>query len=186
MLRCLISLGYTRRFQPEKPVTKSQAAVALSSGEAWDVISEELARIEADSIAEAAVAAELALEKRTQQEMAAEFEGLLQAETEKHHAASKLVEMMKAELEQLKLERDEEKYTLLKERALLDAEKDFLLSLRREVDNQALALSTEKLEAVFEREKANKLFTEAEKEKAVINELRLEVEVERNALALAR
>jgi hypothetical protein len=182
----LVLSGYTRRFQPEKPVTKSQAAIALSTGEAWDVLSEELARIEADSIAEAAVVAELALEKRAQQEMAAEFEGLLQAETEKHQAATKLVEMMKAELEQLKLERDEEKYALLKERALLDAEKEFVSSLRREVDSQALALSIEKSEAAFEREKAKKLLTQAESEKAVISELRSAVEVEKSALTLAR
>ena len=29
-------LGYTRPFQPSKPVTKAQAAIALSTGEALD------------------------------------------------------------------------------------------------------------------------------------------------------
>ena len=66
------------------------------------------------------------------------------------------------------------------------AEKEFVSSLRREVDGQALALSMEKLEAEFEREKANKLLGQAEIERAVISELRSEVEVEKSALTLAR
>ena len=32
-------LGYTRLFQPSKPITKAQAATALSTGEASDIYS---------------------------------------------------------------------------------------------------------------------------------------------------
>ncbi|PWA48565.1 concanavalin A-like lectin/glucanase domain, Serine/threonine-protein kinase pim-1/2/3 [Artemisia annua] len=34
--------GYTKLFQPDRPVTKAQAAVALASGEASDIVSEKL------------------------------------------------------------------------------------------------------------------------------------------------
>ncbi|KAL5720473.1 hypothetical protein ACHQM5_013140 [Ranunculus cassubicifolius] len=51
-----LAFGYTRLFQPNKPVTKGQAAIALSTGESSDAVSEELARIEAESMAETAVA----------------------------------------------------------------------------------------------------------------------------------
>ncbi|KAM5551384.1 hypothetical protein ABKV19_026288 [Rosa sericea] len=50
-----LAFGYTRLFQPNKPVTKAQAAIALATGEYADVVSEELARIEAETMAEKAV-----------------------------------------------------------------------------------------------------------------------------------
>ena len=45
-------LGYTRLFHPDKPVTKARAAIALATGEASDIVADELARIEAESMAE--------------------------------------------------------------------------------------------------------------------------------------
>jgi hypothetical protein len=60
--------GFTRRFQPEKPTTVGQAAIALASGEAADLLSEDLARLEAESMAEEAVRADIAMEVQAQKE----------------------------------------------------------------------------------------------------------------------
>lgn len=182
----LIFAGHTRRLQPQKPVSKAQAAVALATGEAWELVSEELARLEAESVAEAAVVAELALETKAQQEMAAAFQELLQVEREKQQEAASLVESTRAELEQVKAEREHEKYSLLKERAALDSQKEILSSARIEIEQQQLALSNAKLEVAFQREQADKLRAEAEDEKALISKVRSELEIEKNALILAR
>lgn len=181
-----LAFGYTRRFQPEKPVTKAQAAVALATGEAWEIVTEELARLEAESIAEAAVAAELALETKAQQEVAAAFNELIQAEKAKQQETASLVERLQAQLEQVKAEREEERYALLKDRAELDSEKNLLFSMKHDVEEQALLLSNAKLEVSFQREQVDKLRAEAEEEKERISRIRTELEVEKNALTLAR
>ncbi|KAI5058955.1 hypothetical protein GOP47_0025274 [Adiantum capillus-veneris] len=181
-----LAFGHTRRLQPQKPVTKGQAAVALATGEAWELVSEELARLEAESVAEAAVVAELALEAKAQKEVAAAFEKLVQVEREKQQASTSMLESTRAELEQIKAVHDTEKLGLLKDRAALDAEKELLSSAKLEVEQQALALSSAKLEATFQREQADKLRAEAEEERALISKVRSELEIEKNALILAR
>ncbi|KAG7986842.1 hypothetical protein I3843_03G102600 [Carya illinoinensis] len=78
-----LAFGYTRLFQPDKPVTKAQAAVALATGEASEIVSEELARIEAESMAENAVAAHSALVAEVEKDINASFEKELSLEREK-------------------------------------------------------------------------------------------------------
>lgn len=181
-----LAFGHTRRLQPQKPVTKGQAAVALATGEAWELVSEELSRLEAESVAEAAVVAELALEAKAQKEVAAAFEKLIQVEREKQQVSASMLESTHAELEQMKAAHESEKFGLLKDRAAIDAEKELLTNARLEVEQQALALSSAKLEAAFQREQADKLRAEAEEERALISKVRSELEIEKNALILAR
>eukprot|EP00249_Psilotum_nudum_P023220 c28791_g1_i5 orf=475-2685(-) len=181
-----LAFGYTRRFQPYKPVTKGQAAIALSTGEAAEIVSEELARLEAESIAEAAVAAELALETKAQQEVVATFNQLLEEEKTKTESAEKLLEMTCSELEKLKADREEEKFSLLKEQTALESERELYFRIRHEVEDQAQLLSNSKLEIAFERERAKKLSVEAEAEKETLVNMQSELEAEKKALMLAR
>ena len=149
-------------------------------------MAEELSRLEAESIAEAAIVADLALEMKAQQEVAAAFNELLQLGREKHQEAKSTIETLKVELEQVKLEKEEEKFAFLREQAALNSERDFLLSLKREMEEKSLALSGAKLEIVFEKEEVDKLRAEAEEEKEKISKIRSDLEIERNALTLAR
>ncbi|KAI5054204.1 hypothetical protein GOP47_0030903 [Adiantum capillus-veneris] len=181
-----LAFGYTRRFQPEKPVTKAQAAVALGTGETWELVAEELARLEAESMAEAAVVAELALETKAQQEVAAAFNELLQAEKAKQQETAIMVEKLQTQLEEVKAEREEEKYALLKDRAEIDCERNLLLKMKCDVEQQALLLTNARLEVSFQREQVDKLRAEAEEEREKISKIRAEFEVEKHALTLAR
>ncbi|KAL5720472.1 hypothetical protein ACHQM5_013140 [Ranunculus cassubicifolius] len=160
-----LAFGYTRLFQPNKPVTKGQAAIALSTGESSDAVSEELARIEAESMAETA---ELMMER------------------EKIDAIEKMALEAQAELERLRAEREEENVLLMKGRASVESEMQVLTSLRREVEQQLQSLMSDKLESSFERERINKLRKEAESENQAITRLQYELEVERKALSMAR
>ncbi|KAK6117620.1 hypothetical protein DH2020_048635 [Rehmannia glutinosa] len=151
-----LAFGYTRLFQPEKPVTKAQAAIALSTGDASAIVSEELARIEAESMAEKAVTAH----------------SVLVAQVEKDLNARSA--------------REEESLSLMKERAAVDSEMEVLSKLRREVEEQLQTLMSDKLEISYEKERMNKLRRDAETENQEITRLQYELEVERKALSMAR
>ncbi|KAL5567977.1 hypothetical protein UlMin_024552 [Ulmus minor] len=181
-----LAFGYTRLFQPDKPVTKAQAAIALATGEASDGVSEELARIEAESMAENAVAAHTALVAQVEKDVNANFEKELSIEREKIDAVEKMAEEARQELERLRTEREEDNIALLKERAAIESEMEVLSRLRREVEEQMQSLMNNKVEISYEKERISKLRKEAEDKSQEISHLQYELEVERKALSMAR
>ncbi|XVF09893.1 hypothetical protein REPUB_Repub07fG0136200 [Reevesia pubescens] len=181
-----LAFGCTRLFQPNKPVTKAQAAVALATGEASDLVSEELARIEAESVAENAVSAHNALVAQVEKDINATFEKELLVERKKIDAVEKMAEEAKRELERLRAEREEENIALLKDRAAIDSEMEVLSRLRREVEEQLESLMSNKVEISYEKERISRLRKETEDESQEIVKLQHELEVERKALSMAR
>ncbi|KAJ4900435.1 hypothetical protein Rs2_14386 [Raphanus sativus] len=181
-----LAFGCTRLFQPHKPVTKAQAAIALSNGEASEIVTEELARIEAESMAEKAVSAHNALVAEVEKDVNASFEKELSMEREKIEAVEKMAEQVKLELEQLREKREEENLVLVKERAAVDSEMEVLSRLRREAEEKLEDLMSNKAEISFEKEKVSNLRKEAEEESQRISKLQYELEVERKALSMAR
>ncbi|GAB4858276.1 hypothetical protein Ancab_009749 [Ancistrocladus abbreviatus] len=181
-----LAFGYTRLFQPDKPVTKAQAAIALATGEAADMVSEELARIEAESIAENAVAAHNALVAEVEKDVNASFEKELLVEREKIDAVEKLAEEAKKELERLRAEREKDNIALMKERAAIESEMELLSKLRHELEEQMESLLSKKVEISYEKERIEKLQKTTEEENRAIASLQYELEVERKALAMAR
>ncbi|KAG4133781.1 hypothetical protein ERO13_D08G110500v2 [Gossypium hirsutum] len=181
-----LAFGCTRLFQPNKPVTKAQAAVAIATGEASDLVSEELARIEAESVAENAVSAHNALVAEVEKDVNANFEKELSMEREKIDALEKMAEEAKRELERLRTEREEENMVLMKDRAAISAETEILSRLRREVEEQLESMINDKVEISYEKERISKLRKETEDETQEIVRLQHELEVERKALSMAR
>ncbi|OIT01410.1 PREDICTED: uncharacterized protein LOC109229686 [Nicotiana attenuata] len=181
-----LAFGYTRLFQPDKPVTKAQAAVALATGEASDIVGEELTRIEAESMAEKAVAAHNALVAEVEKDVNSSFEKELLFEREKIDAVEKLAEEARRELESLRAQREEENLALMKERAAVDSEMELFSRLRREVEEQLQTLLSNKLEISYDKERIDKLRKDTEIENQEIARLQYELEVERKALSLAR
>ncbi|KAL8095885.1 hypothetical protein AgCh_037029 [Apium graveolens] len=181
-----LAFGYTRLFQPDKPVTKAQAAIALATGEASDIVSEELARIEAESMAENAVAAHSALVDQVERDVNASYEKELLLEREKVDAVEKMAEEARAELQKLRTEREERNVALLKERAAVDTEMEIMSRLRREVEEQLQSLMSDQVQVSYEKERIIKLRKDTEMENQEIARLQHELEVERKALAMAR
>ncbi|XP_007038720.2 PREDICTED: uncharacterized protein LOC18605582 isoform X1 [Theobroma cacao] len=181
-----LAFGCVRLFQPDKPVTKAQAAVALATGEASDLVSEEFARIEAESMAENAVSAHTALVAQVEKDVNASFEKELLMEREKIDAVEKMAEEAKRELERLRSHREEENIALMKDRAAIDSEMEVLSRLRREVEEQLESLMRNKVEIQYEKERISKLLKETENESQEIVRLQHELEVERKALSMAR
>ncbi|KAJ1399224.1 hypothetical protein SESBI_30501 [Sesbania bispinosa] len=106
----------------DKPVTKAQAAIALATGDASDIVSEELARIKTESIAENAVAAHSALVAQVEKDINASFEQELFIEREKINAIERMAEEARLELEKLRAEREEDNVALVQERAAIESE----------------------------------------------------------------
>ncbi|XP_021765104.1 uncharacterized protein LOC110729640 isoform X2 [Chenopodium quinoa] len=181
-----LAFGYTRLFQPDKPVTKGQAAIALANGEAADLVSEELARIEAESIADKAVATHNALMAEVEKDINANFEMELLMEKEKIDAVQKMAEEAMQEVERLREEREEKNIALMKERATVDSEMEVLSKLRHELEEQLQSVMSNKVEISFEKERIEKLKKETEDENQAIVRLQYELEVERKALSMAR
>ncbi|XP_052477441.1 uncharacterized protein LOC105798534 isoform X3 [Gossypium raimondii] len=180
-----LAFGCTRLFQPNKPVTKAQVAVALATGEAFDLVNEELARIEAESMAEKAVSAHNALVAEVEKDVNASFEKELLIEKEKIDAVEKMAEEALHELERLKAEREAENMALMKDRAAIDSEMEALSRLRCEVEEQLESLMNNKVEISYEKEAINKLRKETEDESQEVVRLQHELEVERKALSMA-
>ncbi|RZC72568.1 hypothetical protein C5167_048040 [Papaver somniferum] len=181
-----LAFGYTRLFQPDKPVTNAQAAIALATGDAADIVSEELARIEAESMAEAAVEAHSALVAKVEKDVNANFRKELAMEKEKVDAIEKAAEEAKLELEKLRAEREDQDNVLKRGRAAVESEMEVLTRLRRELEEQLQSLISDRTEITFERERINKLRQEAESENQAITRLQYDLEVERKALSMAR
>lgn len=181
-----LAFGCTRLFQPDKPVTNAQAAVALAIGEASDAVNEELERIEAESAAENAVSEHSALVAEVEKDINESYEKELSMEREKIDAVEKMAEEARQELERLRTEREGDKIALMKERAAIESEMEILSKLRREVEEQLESLMSNKVEISYEKERINTLRKEAENENQEIARLQYELEVERKALSMAR
>ncbi|KAG1359590.1 hypothetical protein COCNU_08G010360 [Cocos nucifera] len=181
-----LAFGFTRIFQPNKPVTKAQAAIALASGDAAEVISDELARIEAEALAETVVNVDAALVDQVKQDLNARYEKDLAIEREKINALGKLAEEARVELEKLRTEREEKNNALMCGRGAVEAEMEALSRLRHEVEERLLSLMNDKIEISLEKDRISKLRKEAERENQVIARLQYELEVERKALSMAR
>ncbi|XP_027363916.1 uncharacterized protein LOC113871197 isoform X3 [Abrus precatorius] len=181
-----LAFGNTRLFQPHKPVTKAQAAVALATGDSSDIISEELARIEAESLAENAVATHSALVAQVEKDINSSFKQKLSAEREKNNAVERVAEEARCELERLRAEKEEDRLFLIKERAAIASERDVCSRLRHEMEDQLQNLMNNKVEIAYEKERISKLRELAEIENREITQLLYELEVERKALSMAR
>nr|CAB3497370.1 unnamed protein product [Digitaria exilis] len=181
-----LAFGFTRLFQPDKPVTKGQAALAISTGDSSEMVLEELSRVEAEKIAEAAVNAHGALVAQVEKDLSARFERDLEKEREKIETLEKLAEEARMELDRLRAEREEEKNILLRGRAAVESEMDVLSKLRTEVEEQLQSVLSKKVEISFEKNRIEKLQEKIENDNLAVVQLQYELEVERKALSLAR
>uniref|UniRef100_A0A1J3IKW6 Uncharacterized protein n=1 Tax=Noccaea caerulescens TaxID=107243 RepID=A0A1J3IKW6_NOCCA len=181
-----LAFGRTRLFQPFKAVTKAQAAVSLAIGEAFELVSEELARIEAEAMAETVVSVHNALVAQVDKDINTSFEKELLREKEIVDAVEKLAEEAKSELARLRVEKEEETLALERERTSTEIEMEALARLRNELEEQLQSLVSNKTEMSYEKERFDRLEKQVEDENQEILRLQNELQVERNALSIAR
>ncbi|KAG2310396.1 hypothetical protein Bca4012_024913 [Brassica carinata] len=182
-----LAFGRTRLFQPSKAVTKAQTAASLATGEeACEAVSEELARIQAEAMAENVVSAHNALVAQVEKDINTSFEKELLREKEIVDAVVKLAEEAKAELARLRVENEEETLALEKERTSIETEMESFARLRNELEEQLQSLLDNKAEMSSEKERFDRLQKQVEDENQEILRLQNELEAERKALSIAR
>lgn len=158
----------------------------MSTGESYEVVNEELARIEAEALAESAVNAHTALVAQVEMDLNAAYENDLAKEREKVETLEKLAEEARLELKKLKEEREEQDNTIAMGRASVESEMEVFLKLKHNLEKELEGVMSKKMEVSFERERINKLRQEIENENQSIVQLKYDLEVERKALAMAR
>ncbi|XP_010537175.1 PREDICTED: uncharacterized protein LOC104811972 isoform X2 [Tarenaya hassleriana] len=181
-----LAFGCTRLFQPCKAVTKAQAAVALATGQAFDMVSEELARIEAESMAENVVSAHNSLVTQVENDINASFEKDLLIEKGKVDAVEKMAEEAKLDMEKLRAQKQEQTLALEEERTAIETEMEDLSRQRNELEELLQGVVNNKTEISYEKERFDRLQKQVEDENREILRLQHELEVERNALSMAR
>lgn len=179
-------LGFTRMLQPQKPVTNGQAAVALAYGDSSEQLGEEIARLEAEKLADEAVAADAFMEARTQKEVKALFEGEIGIERKQREETRKQLEEVKAMLEKVTAERESEKDSLLKSQAAVEAQKSLLREIQQRVDEQLQSLAALQVEVSYEKERLEKLTAKADEDQQSAARLKMDIEAEKKSLILAR
>ncbi|XP_054809502.1 uncharacterized protein LOC129311306 isoform X2 [Prosopis cineraria] len=178
--------GQSKRFQPNKPSTKAQAAVALTSGSVKEAIFSELSRIESENSARQAEAEEIRsellgrgdIQKFWDEKFNEEkFRG---SEVEKHyHAALK-------NLEEEKVNLDRTYADYLKEKAAMDCQRQLLLSVKEEVDEISETLSSERVTYLDEKHVVQQSLKDLESKHEEMLDKKSTLEAEKEALQIMR
>ncbi|GAU21478.1 hypothetical protein TSUD_242010 [Trifolium subterraneum] len=178
--------GQSKRFQPNKPSTKAQAAVALTSGRMKKAISAEISRLEAENSARQDEAEEIRSELLSRGDIQKFWDAKLTEE--KNHGSD--VERLYLEavnnLVEEKINQEKINAEFLKEQAAMDCQKQMLVSLKKEVDEVSEKLASERIIYVDEKQTVQKLLRDLEFKHEKILDTKSTLEAEKEALQMLR
>ncbi|KAG9450102.1 hypothetical protein H6P81_010067 [Aristolochia fimbriata] len=160
--------GCSRRLQPNKPVTKAQAAVVLASGRMMDLIQGEVSRLEAESYAKQVEIESIKSELLQRGEIQRFWDGKLNEEKAWELVVEREYLVASLDLEKEKLNQDKSLPDILSEEAALDCRK------------QHLARTTEEVKKMYERINFEKANLESEQQSLV--ELRKDLQARQKGL----
>ncbi|KAL4178951.1 hypothetical protein AMTRI_Chr13g117710 [Amborella trichopoda] len=178
--------GQSRRFQPRKPVTKAQAAVALTSGRAAEAIQVELIRLEAEKMEREAnmkdIRSELLQKGEIQQFWEEKKNNLkiywLGVERDYQEAVK--------DLQEEREKRDETLDEWSKERVAIVCRKELLSEIKREVDEMTAKLASERERLSRERQILNEMLGEVQSRWGDVVEAKSVLEAEIEAIRILR
>ncbi|CAI5461812.1 unnamed protein product [Closterium sp. Yama58-4] len=187
------AFGFTRRFDPHKPVTRGQAAVALAGGGVSEVVAGEMARVEAEHIAEAAMAVvqeEAAAAAAAEAAVLAAKEEAVAVERRRREEAERAAEAAVARVERVEAELQTEKEELEQQRQVLAGMR---AEARREREEAEAAVEQQRQEVEKqisrveqERRTAEEALAEARAAAAAAAEAAEELRVEKEQLEAKR
>ncbi|KAJ0252899.1 SLH domain protein [Hirschfeldia incana] len=178
--------GRIKRFQPSRPVTKAQAAVALTSGKMAKAIAEELSRLEAESFSQKAEMEEIRSELLEKGEIRQIWDEKLQVERARGAETEELYLSRVNELEQEKAAQLKWFGECLKEKAAIDCQKQLVNSLREDIDEMSQRLTTDKSDYVVEHSKLQEMLSELQSKLESVLDKRSILEAEVEALRILR
>ncbi|KAL4574576.1 hypothetical protein LXL04_021410 [Taraxacum kok-saghyz] len=178
--------GQVKRFQPTKPCTKAQAAVALTSGKTTELIHQEFSKLESENSSRKFAIEEIKSEILERGEIQRYWEKKL--EDEKRYCLEVESDYLKAvkELENEKMNKKNGESDYLKEKAALECQKQLVLRLKEEVDEMNERVAYERVNYVEEKGKTNSNVGELEAKYEKILDTKSILEAELEALRILR
>ncbi|ESQ32921.1 hypothetical protein EUTSA_v10003928mg [Eutrema salsugineum] len=178
--------GRIKRFQPNRPVTKAQAAVALTSGKMAKAVSAELSRLEAEFLSRKAEMEEIRSELVEKGEIRQFWDEKLQVERSRRVEMEELYLSSVNELEEEKTAQLKWFAERLKEKAAIDCQKQLLRSLRDDIDEMSQRLTTDKSVYLVEHSKLQEMMSDLQSKLESLLDKRSILEAEVEALRILR
>ncbi|KAL6909829.1 hypothetical protein ACP4OV_001488 [Aristida adscensionis] len=178
--------GNTRRLQPHKPVTKAQAAAALTSGRMEEIIRDELNRLEVENQAHLSAVAEVMEDLISRGDIQQYWQEKMKKEQERASEVDKEFQHILHELADERNARENELADLLKERTALEHQNQELISLKSEIDGMYDRLATENAEVIADQQSLESLLSDMNSKREAVNEAKSSLEAEKEALTMLR
>ncbi|GLJ10968.1 hypothetical protein SUGI_0139040 [Cryptomeria japonica] len=180
------AFGYSRRFQPNKPVTKGQALIAIRSGKVAAMVSEELSRVEAENSAKEAVTKEILSEMVTREEIKTFWDKELGQAKQQRIEAEKILDSAVSELKREKAKVKSKMPKLISAEAILELQHQYQSKLMQEASEIQKSLLEEEQNIQIEEEELEKLNKESQAEIEALSAGNSLVEAEKKAIILSR
>ncbi|RLN11320.1 hypothetical protein C2845_PM09G00620 [Panicum miliaceum] len=178
--------GNTRRLQPLKPVTKAQAAAALTSGRMEEAIWDELNRLEAEKQAHLSAMAEIMEELISRGDIQQQWEEKMKKEQQRALEVDKDLQHVLHELANERTDRERVLEDLLKEKAALERQNQELVNLRSEIDGMYDSLATENAKVMADQQNLENLVSDVTSKHQAVNKAKSHLEAEKEALTMLR
>lgn len=178
--------GQSKRFQPNKPSTKAQAAVALTSGRMRGLIQTELARLEAENLSKQSEMNEIRSELLDRGEIQRFWDEKVNEEKTHYVEAERVFISLLCCLEEEKIVQEKRITENLKEKAAMDCQRQLLLSLKEEVDEMSRRLSSERANYMTERRNLKVMLSDLQSEVEGLLDAKSLLEAEKEASRILR
>ncbi|XP_057485946.1 uncharacterized protein LOC130772243 isoform X3 [Actinidia eriantha] len=178
--------GQLKRFQPDKPLTKAQAAVALTSGRMIQAIHADLSRLEAENSWRQNAMEEIRSDILNRGDIQSCWDGKLEEERIRAFEVDGVYLAAIYDLEQEKMVQENTLAQYLKEKAGMDCQNQLLLSLKEEVNEMSERLACEKAQQADEQRNLQYLLTDSEVKLEGMLDAKSILEAEIEALQILR
>lgn len=188
MISCqsLNFLGQSKRLQPNKPSTKAQAAVALTSGRMVEAVSTELLRQEAENLSRQAEMDQVRFQLLDKGDIRKFWDEKLYEERQRGSEVENLYHEMLRDLEEEKTIQEKQFAEHLKEKAAMDCQRQLLFSLKEEVDQMSERLASESATYVAEKGKLQYMLSDLLSRQEELLDKKSILEAEKEAIRILR
>ncbi|KAM6548187.1 hypothetical protein CsatB_019863 [Cannabis sativa] len=178
--------GQSRRLQPNKPTTKAQAAVALTSGRMGEEIQNELLRLKAEISNRKVEMEAIRSELLDRGDIERFWDEKLKEERNRGLEVEKAYHAVVYDLEQEKVVQDKHLANNFKEKVAMDCQRQLLGSLKDEVNEMSELLASERALYVAEQSNLQNLLNDLESKQEGLLDTKSILEAEIEALRILR
>ncbi|KAL5553522.1 hypothetical protein UlMin_040923 [Ulmus minor] len=178
--------GQSKRIQPNKPSTKAQVAVTLTSGRMKEEVQNELLRRKAEDSARKAAVEEIRSELLDREDIKRFWNEKLNEEKSRGLEVEKAYLAAVSDLELEKLIQEKHYADHLKVKVAIDCQRQLLLHLKEEVNEMSEKLATERTMYVAEQCNLQDMLTDLESKQESMLDTKSILEAEKEALRILR